>query len=598
MKFTDGYWRKRDGYAVLHPAQLHDTDADGTSLTAYATVKPVATRSDTLNAPIITIKARGADAGRHPGHRSRTSSAACPESPNFAHRPSEPGDVSGRAAELTSGRLTARFNTSDNWGLEFVAEGRRLTGSGWKGMGIVDTADGEHYVHEQLDLGVGEAVYGLGERFGPFVKNGQSIDIWNEDGGTSSEQAYKNVPFYLTNRGYGVLVDHPGRVSFEVASEMVTRDPVQRARPDPVLPGHLRSDAGRGAAQVHRADRPAGAAPGLVLRPLADHVVHHPVRRGDGQQVRRRDGRARPAAERVPLRHVLDARVPLVRLRVGPADLPRPAGHAQTAVRPRACASASGSTRTSPSARPCSPRAWTSGFLVRKADGDVWQWDRWQAGMALVDFTNPAARDWYAGKLRTLARDGRGRFKSDFGERIPTDVVWHDGSDPERMHNYYTQLYNQTVFDVLREVRGEGEAVLFARSATVGGQQFPVHWGGDNSATFESMAEIAARRPVAGVVRLRLLEPRHRRLRGVARPGRLQAVGGVRAAQLAQPAARQRLVPGAVAVRRRGGRRPAALHPPQVPAHAVPVRGGPAGAHRGPAGDAADGRRSSRTTRP
>jgi alpha-D-xyloside xylohydrolase len=109
--------------------------------------------------------------------------------------------------------------------------------------------------------------------------------------------------------------------------------------------------------------------------------------------------------------------------------------------------------------------------------------------MGLVDFTNPAAREWYAGKLRALVEMGVDAFKSDFGERIPLDVVWHDGSDPERMHNYYTQLYNQVVFDVLREIRGEGEAVLFARSATVGGQQFPVHWGGDNSATFESMAE-------------------------------------------------------------------------------------------------------------
>jgi alpha-D-xyloside xylohydrolase len=80
-------------------------------------------------------------------------------------------------------------------------------------------------------------------------------------------------------------------------------------------------------------------------------------------------------------------------------------------------------------------------------------------------------------------------FKSDFGERIPVDVVYHDGSDPERMHNYYTHLYNETVFEAVREYRGEGDAVLYARSATVGGQQFPVHWGGDNSATFESMAE-------------------------------------------------------------------------------------------------------------
>src|SRR5689334_13710471 len=78
-------------------------------------------------------------------------------------------------------------------------------------------------MHEQLALGVGEYVYGLGERFTSFVKNGQTVEIWNKDGGTGSEQAYKNVPFYLTNRGYGVFVNHPEQVSFEVASEKVSR---------------------------------------------------------------------------------------------------------------------------------------------------------------------------------------------------------------------------------------------------------------------------------------------------------------------------------------------------------------------------------------
>ena len=63
----------------------------------------------------------------------------------------------------------------------------------------------------------------MGERFTPLVKNGQAIDLWNEDGGTSSEWSYKNVPFYLTNRGYGVFINHPERVSLEVASEKVER---------------------------------------------------------------------------------------------------------------------------------------------------------------------------------------------------------------------------------------------------------------------------------------------------------------------------------------------------------------------------------------
>ncbi|MGA2639921.1 MAG: alpha-xylosidase, partial [Spirochaetia bacterium] len=129
------------------------------------------------------------------------------------------------------------------------------------------------------------------------------------------------------------------------------------------------------------------------------------------------------------------------------------------------------------------------GYLVRKPDGGVWQWDRWQAGMALVDFTNPDAARWFKDHLRKLLAAGVDCFKTDFGERIPTDVVYHDGADPQRMHNYYTYLYNRTVFDVLQEERGAGNAVVFARSATVGSQKFPVHWGGDCSATYESMAE-------------------------------------------------------------------------------------------------------------
>jgi len=130
-----------------------------------------------------------------------------------------------------------------------------------------------------------------------------------------------------------------------------------------------------------------------------------------------------------------------------------------------------------------------NGYFVRRPDGSPWQWDLWTPGMALVDFTNPDAVRWYQGHLRRLIAQGVDCFKTDFGERIPTDVVWHDGTDPERMHNLYAQLYNAAVHEVLVDERGAGEAVLFARSATTGGQMMPVHWGGDNSSTFASMAE-------------------------------------------------------------------------------------------------------------
>ncbi|MGN0395733.1 MAG: alpha-xylosidase, partial [Coprococcus sp.] len=129
------------------------------------------------------------------------------------------------------------------------------------------------------------------------------------------------------------------------------------------------------------------------------------------------------------------------------------------------------------------------GYFLRRPDGSVWQWDMWQPGMAIVDFTNPDACAWYKGKLAELVDMGVDCFKTDFGERIPVDCVYASGMAPEKMHNYYTYLYNKVVFDVLKEKKGENEACLFARSTTVGGQKFPVHWGGDCWSDYESMEE-------------------------------------------------------------------------------------------------------------
>ena len=130
------------------------------------------------------------------------------------------------------------------------------------------------------------------------------------------------------------------------------------------------------------------------------------------------------------------------------------------------------------------------GYFVKRTNGDVWQWDMWQPGMALVDFTNPDACKWFQSKLEVLLDMGVDCFKTDFGERIPTeDIMYFDGSDPKKMHNYYTYLYNKCVYELLERKRGKGEAVLFARSATAGGQKFPVHWGGDCWSDYESMEE-------------------------------------------------------------------------------------------------------------
>ena len=150
-------------------------------------------------------------------------------------------------------------------------------------ISTLKTPDGP-FMRVQMDLDIGEKVYGLGERFTPFVKNGQVVDIWNEDGGTCTEISYKNIPFYMTNKGYGVLVNTSGKVSYEICSEAVTRVQISVPwREDRLYGGGRRRRQDR-PLQLHRPYRPAGLASRLELRPVADHQLHHLLRRKDRAQ--------------------------------------------------------------------------------------------------------------------------------------------------------------------------------------------------------------------------------------------------------------------------------------------------------------------------
>ena len=494
MKFTDGYWQHLPGVTVLRPREVADVVVGEESLTVYASTVPLTSRGDTLNKALVTVSFHspmddviGVRIEHHRGSVDRGPSFALTRTPADV-KVVGAEDAADGVATFRAGALTARVSTRGAWHVEFEADGKVLTSSTARSVGVVTDARGDAYVHEQLGLGVREHVYGLGERFGAFVKNGQSVDIWNEDGGTASEQAYKNVPFYLSDAGYGVFVDHPGRVSFEVGSEAVSRTQFSVSGESLeyyVIHGPTPKDVlRRYTALTGRPAQVPAWSYGLWLS------TSFTTQYDEATVMSFVDGMAERG---LPLSvfhfdcfwmrayHWTD-------FTWDPATFPDPEGllarlHAKGL---KVCVWINPYIAQR-SALFDEGRA--AGYLVTRADGTVWQTDQWQSGMGLVDFTNPDAVAWYQGYLRRLLVQGVDAFKTDFGERIPTDVVWHDGSDPERMHNHYTHLYNRAVFDVLEAERGEGEAVLFARSATAGGQQFPVHWGGDCESTFVSMAE-------------------------------------------------------------------------------------------------------------
>jgi alpha-D-xyloside xylohydrolase len=491
MKFTDGYWHLRPGVTVLRPGGVESVEAGERSLSVFAPTGQITGRGDTLNRPVVSVDffspAPGV-IGVSIGHFS----GGLPKQPSFQLATGTDHPVSVHvgpdAASLTSGDLTARVKLGYRWRVDFIRSGRVITSSIERSIGIVTDDTGRRFVHERLALDVGETVYGLGERFGAFVKNGQSVDIWNADGGTASEQAYKNVPFYLSSAGYGVFVDHPGHVSFEVGSEVVSQSQFSvegQSLTYYLIDGPTPKDVlRRYTALTGRPARVPGWSFGLWLS------TSFTTSYDEATVTEFIDG----MAERdLPLSvfhfdcfwmrqfHWVD-------FVWDPATFPDPVGMLRR-LRERGLKVCVWINPYIAQRSYLFEEGREAGYLVKNPDGSVWQWDKWQAGMALVDFTNPDAVRWFAGKLKVLLDMGVDCFKTDFGERIPTDVVWHDGSDPQRMHNYYAQVYNRAVFELLEAERGVGEAVLFARSATAGGQQFPVHWGGDSESTFVSMAE-------------------------------------------------------------------------------------------------------------
>lgn len=499
MKFSNGCWLQKERYECFSPAQVYFSKVEKDMVTICAPTSRINHRGDTLGGINLTIQISAPykevlriQTFHHMGVKKRA--------PEFELAAAGDGNLTAEETEsllvVKSGTLRIEIN-KENGSFCFCRGAEKITASGWRDLAYMktdwrgfayDRGPEDAYMREQLSLSVGELIYGLGERFSAFVKNGQSVDIWNEDGGTSTEQSYKNIPFYISNKGYGIFVNHPERVSFEVATEMVTK--VEFSVPGESLDYFFINGPTMKEVLMRYTDitgKPSLPAPwtfGLWLSTsfttnYDEETVNSFV---DGMKERG-----------IPLSvfhfdcfwmkdfnwcdFTWDSRV-----------FPDPEGMIRRLKEKglKICVWINSYVGQESS---MFEEGVEGGYFLKRPNGDVWQWDMWQPGLAIVDFTNPAACEWYGKKLEALLDMGVDCFKTDFGERIPTDAVYYDGSDPVKMHNYYTYLYNKTVYEVIKKKKGEKDAILFARSATAGGQKFPVHWGGDCWSDYESMEE-------------------------------------------------------------------------------------------------------------
>lgn len=498
MKFHNGCWLFQEGVGCFSPQQAYEVQIRETEVLICAPTTRIEKKGDTLGLVNLTLRITSpapevirVQTWHYKGVKKKAPEFELQLSQERKLEVAQEGDL----LTVRSGGLALEIDR-EHWVMRYMREGQVLTKSGakdlcyvkkdWKGLPY--DKGGNAWMCQQLGLSVDELIYGFGEQFTPFVKNGQSVYIWNEDGGTSTEQAYKNIPFYLSSRGYGVFVNHPERVEFEVATEQVSK--VAFAVEGESLDYFFFNGPTMKEALMRYTDLtgkpslPPQWSFGLWLSTsfTTNYDEKTVMSFIDGMHERG-----------IPLSvfhfdccwmrefhwtdFIWDERI-----------FPDPVGMLSRIKQKNVKICVWINPYIGQDSALFEEGA-QKGYFLKRANGDVWQWDMWQPGLAIVDFTNPQACRWYQEKLEALLDMGVDCFKTDFGERIPTDCVYYDGSDPVKMHNYYTYLYNKTVYEVIERKRGRRDALLFARSATAGGQKFPVHWGGDCWSDYVSMGE-------------------------------------------------------------------------------------------------------------
>jgi alpha-D-xyloside xylohydrolase len=487
MKFYEGSWEPREGVKTIFPRRIYEHRTDGDTLVVHT----INNDGGKIGGLFITVRISSPAPGVVRVQASHFEGAPDPV-PSFPVAPPQSGygpvvREEEESVLFEAGDLQVRLNKNP-WRMDFVCQGKILTSSGENSLGRIAVRGEGSFMVERLLLGVGECVYGLGERFGPFVKNGQSIAMWNDDAGTWTDLCYKNIPFYMTSKGYGVLVNSPGKVEFEIATEKAEQ--IQFSMPGEAVDYYIfagpdpKQVLDRYTALLGRPALPPAWSFGLWLttsfvteynEAIVTHHVDEMLARGIPLKVFHFD------CSWMKDYHWCD-------FLWDERAFPDAAGMLQRlkAKGLKIC------VWINPYISQLSPmfaEGKAAGYFLKNADGSVSQDDHWQPGAAFVDFTNPAAVAWYQAKLKQLLDMGVDTFKTDFGEAIPADAVYHDGSDPLLAHNFYTLLYNKAVFELLESTFGKNQALVFARSATAGSQQYPVHWGGDTKATYESMAE-------------------------------------------------------------------------------------------------------------
>lgn len=492
MKYLNGNWLVKDGFSIDYGQCIYDSRIEDNKLTLWVPFKEITDPGMTLDDGMITLEI-SSPRENIINTKIINYRGSVDHGPNF--KLNQDKNISPEIKETVdkfifkSGKTKLEISKGSQILFHYFYENELKVEVAARSIARIFDPDSNVHMSNSFVLEPGEKIYGLGERFSNFFKNGQEIEMWNADGGTETMQSYKNIPLYLSNRKYGIFVDSSEKVSYEIASQQVDR--VEFSVPDQTLSYYFIGGSDNKEVLDHYTAL-TGRPPLLPAWSYGLWLTTSFTTKYDEQTVMSF------------INGMLKRKIPLsvfhfdccwmkptewCNFEWDPDIFPDPEGLLKKIHNKGIKICVWINPYIAQKSR-LFDEGMKNGYFIKKTNGDIWQWDKWQAGMAIVDFTNPDAISWYQGYLKELLSQGVDVFKTDFGERIPSKgVKFFDGSDPKKMHNYYTLLYNKVVTEAIADVKGEKEALVFARSATVGNQCYPVHWGGDSSSNYSSMAE-------------------------------------------------------------------------------------------------------------
>lgn len=481
------------GLSCLARAEVLSADPSG------VTLKCVTTDGETLAAEVSAagdgiIRVRLSE---DPQARSRSARAIALVRP--ARYEGARVETEGSTVRVTAGSLTAEINL-EQWNLRFLDTNGRVLVAQNQGEHDISgrmrtlpfgrsTVDGTVAAyHESFTAAADEHFVGFGEKFSGFDKRGQRALMWNFDAfGSESDRAYKNVPLYLSSRGYGVLVDSGMATEFDMCQS--THTCVQILTPDDLIDYYVL--AGPTPAEILDRFNQLTSRPALPPKWAFGAWISSGFFVDTQEKVLERARKIRERDIPCDVLH-LDCYWQVdghwSDMQWDRTNFPDPESMLAELKRQRFYVCLWLNSYLSAQA-PSFADAAERGFLLRRRDGSVYVADVWHGtypACGIVDFTNPEATAWFKDLLRPLLQQGVAVFKTDFAEGVPVDSVASNGMTGAELHNVYTLLFNDAVAEVTREVNGHD--MVWARSSFLGGQRHSAQWGGDTNTTYPAMA--------------------------------------------------------------------------------------------------------------